>query len=166
MNQHASAIEDVNIKGILTQEELLENVSFRPVNMNCLPDNLRNFDFLWSCCALEHLGDMSRGIKFILNSMKCLKPGGIAVFTTEYNVSSNDETVLKGGTVFFRQKDIELLSQELKKINCVLSPVNFNPGTGFLDKIVSLPPWIMDLHLKLLVDDFVITSMGLVILKH
>jgi hypothetical protein len=165
-NQFASSIGDLNTKGIASQEEFLENVSFQPVDMNFLPDTLKNFDFLWSSCALDHLGNISNGIKFIINSMRCLKPGGIAVYTTEYNISSNDATITSGETVLFRRKDIESLSQELKQNNCELLPVNFDPGSGVLDKIVSLPPWNMNPHLKLLESDYVITSIGLIILKH
>ena len=48
---------------------------------------------LWSSCSLEHLGSISHGIEFILNSLKCLKQHGVAVHTTEFNLSSNEETL-------------------------------------------------------------------------
>jgi SAM-dependent methyltransferase len=60
---------------------------FRHVDMNDIPTELRDFDALWSCGSLEHIGGLGRGIDFILNAMDCLKPGGVAVHTTEFNVS-------------------------------------------------------------------------------
>ena len=38
---------------------------------------------------------------FIEGAMNLLKPGGIAVHTTEYNVSSNEETIMEGNDVIF-----------------------------------------------------------------
>ena len=84
-----------------------ERVAYRPVDMNSLPADLTGFDFAWSSCALEHLGTLAAGIDFVVAQMACLRPGGVAVHTTEYLVSSNDATVEAGGTVFYRRQDIE-----------------------------------------------------------
>ena len=52
---------------------------------------------------------------FVVAQMACLRPGGVAVHTTEYLVSSNDATVEAGGTVFYRRRDIEGLVQRLRR---------------------------------------------------
>ena len=54
--------------------------------MNHLPDDLRGFDFTWSSCALEHLGTLAAGADFVVAQMDCLRPGGVAVHTTEFLV--------------------------------------------------------------------------------
>jgi len=78
-------------------------VSYRSVDMNQIPDDLRNFASCWSICALEHLGSIAAGKDLVLNAMRCLKPGGVAVHTTEYNCLSSGATVDYSDTVLFQQ---------------------------------------------------------------
>ena len=67
-----------------------ERVSFEVVDMNDIPAHLRDrFDFCWSACCLEHLGSLAHGLRFIENSLHTLKIGGMAVHTTEFNLSSD-----------------------------------------------------------------------------
>ncbi len=75
--------------------------------MNDIPGDLEGFDFNWSSCSFEHLGSIEKGINFLMNQLKTLKPGGWAVHTTEFNVSSDDKTIESGDTVVYRKKDIE-----------------------------------------------------------
>ena len=113
--QHAGAVDELNRNGLCPDEQFRELVTFRPVDMNHVPDDLRDFDFTWSSCALEHLGDLGAGIEFFLRQIDCLRPGGIGVHTTEYNVSSNSATVSKGHTVLYRRRDIEELAREIAR---------------------------------------------------
>lgn len=132
--------------------------------MNNIPVNLHNqFDFIWSACALEHLGSIEHGIKFILNSMKCLKKGGIAVHTTEFNLSSLEDTLNTRECCIFRLKDIHLLINMIEKKGYKIRPVNFNSGKLFVDKHVDLPPYNSTPHLKLLLDKYITTSIGIII---
>lgn len=107
-NQHACSLEELDEQHICDKEKFNKLDSFRIVDMNNIDSDLKSlsFDFLWSCCTLELLGSIQRGMKFIKESLKCLKPEGIAVHTLEYNVSSNRETIEKGRDVLFRRKDI------------------------------------------------------------
>jgi hypothetical protein len=65
------------------------------------------YDFLWSSCALEHLGSLDAGLDFVVNAMDLLKPGGTAIHTTEFNLSSDDETLTSGPCVIYRRRDID-----------------------------------------------------------
>ena len=51
--------------------------------MRDLPDDLGSFDFIWSSCSFEHLGSLGEGERFVLEALRFLKPGGVAVHTTE-----------------------------------------------------------------------------------
>ncbi len=133
--------------------------------MNAIPSDLRDFDFVWSACALEHLGSLRRGLDFILNSLACLKRPGLAVHTTEFNVSSDIETVEEEGCSVYRKKDILWLLGELPKYGATLAPLNLNPGSLPADKVVDIPPYSNTQHLKLQLQRFTITSIGLVIRK-
>ena len=115
--------------------------------MNNIPSDLRNFDFTWSSCAFEHLGSLEHGLRFVLRQMGCLKPGGFAVHTTEYNVSSNRETVDETQTALFRRQDIERLVSDLRDDNHVID-VDFTTGRTPADLHVDEPPFT-ETHLKM-----------------
>ncbi len=132
--------------------------------MNNIPQDLRGFDFTWSSCALEHLESIEKGLQFIINSLDTLKPGGIAVHTTEYNLSSNEDTLDNMGTVLFRKKDIQELVRRLTLAGHEIY-INYNPGSGKLDKYIDIAPYSQDKHLKLRLANYVTTSIGFIIRK-
>lgn len=146
---------DVDAAGALT---------FRYINMNEIPGDLRNYDFLWSCGSLEHIGGLELGLKFIENAMACLKPGGIAVHTTEFTLTSNEETYESPALSFYREKDIRGLAERLRSAGCELE-MNLTRGQHQLDQLVleEYPPW--ELSLKEQLCGHTITSLGLVIHK-
>ena len=164
-NQHANGYEAINLRGLCEPYKLKELVEFQFANMNSIGEEFfGRFDFVWSSCALEHLGSLEHGKQFIYNSMKCLKPGGLAVHTTEFNISSNNETVDFAGTVLFRKKDIEEIVGQLRKDGYEIE-VNFNEGEGAADNHVDIPPYKQTTHLKLLIGKYKVTSIGLIIKK-
>lgn len=111
-----------------------ERVSFRKVDMRDIPKDLHGkWDFIWSCCAFEHLGDLGAGMKFVMESMQCLKPGGIAVHTTEYNISSNDRTNDNCGSVLYRRRDMEALEKRLRHAGYSMAPLNWFSGDEAAD---------------------------------
>jgi SAM-dependent methyltransferase len=109
--------------------------------MNQLPEDLTGFDFAWSACALEHLGTLEAGMRFVERSMECLRPGGIAVHTTEFNVDSDKETVAEGGTVLYRRQDLVRLGETLESRGHRMLPLTEVPRDGMLDRIVDVPPY-------------------------
>ena len=160
--EHAAALTALNGRGLCPQERFDQLVEFRPIDMLDLPtDELTDFDFLWSSCAFEHLGSLEAGIGFVVNAMKCLRPGGLAVHTTEFNVASNDDTVCDGGTVIYRQRDIEHLVEVLRAQGHQIV-VDFNRGTTPTDYYVDIPPYHHHPHLKLHLLGHVTTSIGIV----
>lgn len=164
-NQLAEQLEHLNHRGICSPERFLRNVTFTPVDMRSQSfSDLGMCDFVWSTCAFEHLGSLDAGRDFVLRSMENLKPGGIAVHTTEFNVSSNDQTVDSGPVVVYRRRDIEDLVEMAKGLNCE-TRVSFKSGSSPQDNYVDLPPYQQDPHLKLRLGEFTITSIGLAFRK-
>ena len=100
---------------------------------------------------------------FVKNSMRCLKPGGIAVHTTEFNISSNDATLEDPNCSIYRVRDIKQLIDELESEGFLVEPLNLNTGTGGVDNHVDLPPYGFSPHLKMVLSGFVVTSIGLII---
>jgi hypothetical protein len=139
------------------------------LNMTSIgPVGNRSYDFLWSSCALEHLGSLDAGIDFIESSLPLLKVGGIAVHTTEYNVSSNAETVVNGPDVIYRQRDIEAIGQRLRALSAAMSRPDFDPGEDAPDIEFDHEPYFQNrrYHIKVLAAGFVVTSMLLIIQRH
>ena len=139
-------------------------VTYRHVDMNHIPTDLRDFDFTWSSCSFEHCGSIALGLAFVENQMACLKPGGVAVHTTELNLSSESDTLSEGATVIFRRADIEDLVARLRKQGHEVEPLSYGLGQTAEDKFVDIFPYGDEPHLKLLLaEKYVSTSVALII---
>ncbi len=164
-NQLCFGLDDLNTRNICTDEVFKSRVRYQPVDMNEIPEELTDFDFNWSSCSFEHLGTLEKGFSFLKNQLKTLKPGGWAVHTTEYNISSNDETQENNDTVIYRQRDIEQVVKELRNAGHFVEEVDFSIGGLPEDFMVDTEPHQQNVHVKLQVDKYVVTSMGLIIQK-
>ncbi len=138
-------------------------LEFRNVDMNHVPDDLTGYDFCWSACALEHLGSIELGLAFIQRSVLTLKPGGWAVHTTELNLGSTEETLVEGGTVLFRRRDLDDLVKRLRADGHEVVPFNYDAGDGPVDRYVDMAPYRAEPHLKLALEGFATTSFGLMV---
>lgn len=164
-NQYVMEKTKLNNRNICDQNQFNELVDLCVIDMNNIDKNMSGFDFTWSCCSLEHLGSLEAGLKFIQNSLNCLKPGGIAVHTTEYNLSSNTATLSHGGTVIYRSRDLLALARRLTKLGYDVIDFNLNPGYGSLDKFIDVAPYCSDPHIKLKLGKYNCTSIGIIVRK-
>lgn len=176
-NEHAPNLLHAHNPSLVDQETFLRQVDYRNVDMNAIPDDLRDYDFCWSICALEHLGTIDLGLTFIENSLKTLRPGGVAVHTTEFNINPDGPTIDDWVTVLFQRKHIEALAQRLEAEGHKVATLDFNAGDGPMDHFIDLPPWSegsmatlsrnlgQPLHLKVGSDGFPCTCLGLTITK-
>ena len=163
----------LNAAGLCDAEAFDERVEFRPVDMNHIPTDLTGYDFTWSTCSFEHCGSLQLGLDFLLRQMDCLKPGGVAVHTTEFNLSSNDKTVADGPCVIYRLRDIEAVCGQLVAQGHTVEPLDVQPGHHRLDRFVDEPPycdWFTTpppkvTHLRLNLWGHASTSIALVIRK-
>lgn len=162
--QHSSDVLSLFRPQIVGLDAFRRHVSFQAVDMNKIPGDLRGFDFCWSACCFEHLGSLRHGLDFFANSVECLRPGGVAVHTTEFNLTSNDETLENPVTSIFRRKDIEELMSRLLDAGHQVWPLNLHPGEAELDEHVDLPPYALP-HLKLEISRYTCTSIGIVAIR-
>lgn len=162
-NQYAATLEALNKLRICEPDRFREQVRFEVLDMNAIPSRYANFDFVWSACAFEHLGNIELGLEFVVNAMQCLRPGGWAVHTTEFNLISDERTVQKGPTVLFRKRDMEELGRRLTARGHSPLPFNFHAGTDPIDHHVDIPPYARspDPHLRLLIRGYTATSIGI-----
>jgi hypothetical protein len=147
------------------EQAFRDNVSYRPVDMNEIPADLTGYDFTWSTCSFEHCGSIELGLRFLEEQMRCLAPGGIAVHTTEFNLSSNDATMMDGNCVIFRLKDIEWIVAALRDAGHDVEPLDLSTGSRELDRHVDTAPYSQDRHLRLDLWGYASTSIGLIIRK-
>lgn len=162
--QHAHSKEMLNSRNICEPVVFNQLVEFQHADMNRIDCDLRDFDLCWSSCALEHLGSIEQGLRFIQKSLDCLKPGGIAVHTTEYNCYSDTVTLDNDSTVLFRRSDFMALAERLGDAGHKLA-FNFDLGDKPLDVHIDLPPYAPDNHLKLALAGYVTTSFGIIVRK-
>jgi len=172
--QHSKTLEQLFRPDLVSRDKFLNLCSFQSVDMNAIPTDLYGrFDFCWSMCSFEHLGSVERGLEFVRNSVQCLRPGGVAAHTTEFNFEPSEETIDNWPTVLFQPRHLEELAKRLASDGHELLTVNFDPGAGLLDRFIDLPPYPHDPHpslsypasphLRLSVDGFPSTSVGLVV---
>ena len=163
--EHSADLSALNDLGICTDRMFSQLVSFAELDMNAIDSRFEGqFDFCWSACSLEHLGSLAHGLEFIKNSMKTLKPGGLAIHTTEFNLTSNDATLESEGLSLYRRRDIEALIEELKALGHRPSPVDFTRGEGFAETVVDLPPFGRgEPHVRLRIADYDCTSIGVIV---
>jgi hypothetical protein len=161
--QHAASLAQMARPKIIPMDEFQKRVSFRVVDMNHVPEDLTDFDFCWSACAFEHLGSLEHGMAFVERSIQTLKVGGYAVHTSEYNLTSNDDTVTHGPTVYYRRRDYEDLARRVTEAGHEITPFDFHPGYGHVDRHIDVPPFGEYLHLKQQLAGWAVTSIGFVI---
>lgn len=164
--QLASTLEGLNARAICPPDAFQKRVHFRPIDMNKIPNDVRDYDFTWSSCSFEHCGSIGLGKRFLRKQMKCLKPGGIAVHTTEFNLSSIEETIDSGTTVIFRRQDVEAMVRDLQADGHTVETLQLDLGASREDAIIDCYPYSDNMHLKLeLFDRYVSTSVALIIQK-
>lgn len=155
-------------KDILSKETFISKVKYMDLDMNHIPNEIGQYDFCWSSCAIEHVGGLNLSKEFMKNMIKVLKPGGIAVHTTEFNLWSNDETIEEGFSVIWRKRDFEEIQEWMLKNGCEMT-LSFVRSQKDADTYLPLPPYDENderNHLNLLVGSYASTSYGLIIKKN
>lgn len=163
--QHASSLDPLRRPELCDETRFDQLVTWRPVDMRAIPGDLSGFDLCWSSCCFEHLGSLEAGVEFVEASLATLRPGGLAVHTTEFNLSSNGATIETGSVVLYRRRDLEALVDRLEAEGHMVAALDLAPGIGVLDEFVDVPPFVDDPHIRIDHRGHVVTSVALVIKK-
>jgi hypothetical protein len=163
----ATGIQSLNKLEICDKKAFSNQLTYIQVDMNDIPKKLYyKYDFLWSNCALGHLGSIKEGLNFIIESLNCLKPGGWAVHTTELNILSLRSTAdNNSNVVIFRLLDIYRLQLKLVKLGYEVSVFNLNYGNTPEDKRISISPKFGNDFSKIQVMGYLATQIILLVHK-
>lgn len=160
--EYGGSLEALNGRGICPEALFRDRVRFAFVDMREAAGLRGTYDFVWSSCALEHLGSPEAGLRFLRASLERLVPGGVALHTTEYNVSSDTKTVDRGPVVLYRRRDLLALASQLRMAGFEIE-LNLHTGNAPADRHVDMWPYDGTWHLKVLHTRFATTSIGLMI---
>ena len=175
--QHATRPDLAFHADLVSREAFELLVDFAYVDMTDIPASLDGrYDFCWSLCAFEHLGNIEAGLEFVEQSLRSLRPGGLAVHTTEFNFLCTEDTIRKGPTVLFLARHFRELCGRLERAGHRVAPLDLDVGDGVADRYVDVPPYQWDampqpgwndgtVHLKLSLGAYPTTSFGLVVEK-
>lgn len=174
-DQHAAAADPLFQPHLVSAEAFARLVEHRAADMTAIPSDLAagGFDFVWSVCAFEHLGSLEAGIAFVAAAMRCLKPGGIAVHTTEYNLDASGSTLEDGPTVLYQRHHVAALAARLVDAGHRMLPLDDGAdAVDVFDRFVDLPPYPHHAsplgplheapHLRLALQGYPATSVGIV----
>lgn len=143
--------------GICTEEEA-GHIQFADLDMREIPSSLNGFDFTWSAGSFEHLGGIERGIEFFCKQMECLRPGGLAVHTTEYNFLSNEDTIDSADLCLFRLRDLVEIERRIEWQGDWLWPIDVRPGEMEGDNLILDHPYSGDPHLNIRIGSHYVTT--------
>ena len=153
-------------------------MKLRAADPNAIPQDLRGFDFCFSVGRIHMLGTIARGIQFMENMVDVLKPGGIAVHTTEFSFAVDDQTIDNWGTVLFQRRHFEEMAQRMERKGCKRDAARFRcrlaarwtaSSTSRRSRCTgaNLKDWSRDaMHIKVSIDGFPCTAFGLIAAKN
>lgn len=161
-DQRASDLSMLSMPDIVSDDVLAERVALRHVDMTVIPDDLGEFDFVWSCCAFEHLGSREAGLEFVVRTLRLLRPGGVSVHTTELELTPRDGTAEYGNIVVYRTSDLDALVEQVRVSGFEVESNWYVSLDTSVDRLIAQPPYEVA-HLKLTIGESVSTSVGLLI---
>jgi hypothetical protein len=113
----------------LTPEDILRvQSSMRSLPLTELPPDLRGFDFLWSISIVDRAPIMNEFSAFIHDSMRVLRPGGLAVHV--FGIVTAEGKYEAAGPQPISRKAMERLALTLIARNHEIAQLNFGYGTG------------------------------------
>jgi hypothetical protein len=148
--QQSKSLLDLNERKIVSDNKFVQSCDFQNLDMNKIPDEyIESFDFVWSSCALGHIGSYQQGLDFILNSLTLLRPGGWAVHTTEIDTSPVLEKFESPDLSFYKLEDLENLIEKAQDLGFAPIKIEKRPWVGRSEKYVVSQPWKDKPHLRI-----------------
>ena len=104
---------DLGTRAPCDRKTFEDNVAARIVPWRRIPEDLVNFDFLWSARANERLYSVAAAAQFVEDVMICLRPGGLAVHVMSYDLAPGGRATPSTERILLRQGDVERIALNL-----------------------------------------------------
>jgi SAM-dependent methyltransferase len=169
-----AAADDLHHAELVPRAEFDRLVTVDHVDMNAIPPTLAGFDFCWSVCSMEHVGSIAGAMAFVENSLATVKPGGVAIHTSEINVNAAGPTSNNDPIAMPQRADFEALAAKLAAAGHEVGPLDFDFGDSAIDRFIDVPPYLNGMdpairaqwpggnpHIKISVYGFPATPFGL-----
>jgi hypothetical protein len=104
---------------------------------------LRGFDACWSCGVLNEMKSVEEAADTVIGAMDVLRPGGIAIHTTDFAFA--DEVLFSPrGALAFTRAFFQRLAEGLDGRGHKVTPLSFDLGGHPLDGYVDMGPFELD----------------------
>lgn len=121
-----------------------ERVEISNLDLRRLDDpTLRGFDFCWSSGVLNNFHALDEAADAVIGAMDVLRPGGVAVHTTDFAFAEDMPFSPKGGLAFPR-RFFERLADQLNGRKHEVAALDFGLGDHPLDGYIDLEPFEVD----------------------
>ncbi|WP_368414668.1 hypothetical protein [Falsiroseomonas sp.] len=119
-------------------DSLVSYVELNPREARRMPPG--NHDFCWSLGIPARLGSIEAALDFFEASLAALRPGGLALHTFSFNLTSDAATWELPDLVVLRRRDIEALAARLAPAGHQIMTFNTHPGHDTADETVKTEP--------------------------
>lgn len=156
--------KNFNTNKICPNNTFYSNVKIFPMDFKKIHPELQNgvFDFIWGINPFIEFITFPECFHFIQESLKCLKLNGYACFVVDYNCLSNDITIDNKQPLIFRKKDIETIAKLIEP-DYKMFPIDYDLGDSAYDYLIDLPPYKQNNHVKLYIQNHVVSSLFFII---
>lgn len=167
--QYSAGLSDLPWRGICS-EDALGMIKFAPIDMRSIPEEFLSggYDFTWSAGSMEHIGGIEPGLDFFCQQMRCLRPGGWAAHTTEFEYdppTGGPGPLDTKNLCVYRSEHIQQLRERLAAQGDRLLKVNLKVGRDAEDSVVLDPPYSGYPHLKIRLHGYAFTSVLLIAVR-
>ncbi len=143
-------------------DQLIELVALDPERIGSLEQG--GFDACWSIGLPDRLGSVAAALDLFKASLAPLRPGGLALHTFAFNLTSDGFTWELPDLVVLRRRDIEDLAERLQADGHRIVCLNTHPGCDPADEVPQTMPAAVP-GLRQRHGAIVATSFGLAIRK-
>jgi len=148
-------------RGLCTEDDFRARVVVRNDAEALAQQAPGTLDFVCTFGLADAVGSVERALGPMKASFAWLRPGGAAVHTATFNLSSNYGTIERRGTCALRRFDLDTIGTFAARAGVTMAPLTLFDGDDPADAYVDTPPYHSQPHLKLRVDRYVLTSIGL-----
>jgi len=148
-------------RGLCSEDEFRKRVVVRNDAEALAQQMPGTLDFVCTFGLPDAVGSVEGALGPLKKSFAWMRAGAAAVHTGTFNLSSNYGTIEQRGTCALRRFDLDTIGALAARAGVAMVPLTLFDGDDPVDAFVDTPPYLSHTHLKLRLDRYVLTSIGL-----